>query len=149
MKTKKTALCFIAFVLAAVLAAVLWLHPVQRMHEKQLQKAVLAVNSDVVTLDEVVPFEWDAVWTFPPYTSEETIRQTLGVQGGVIPETVSEGMQQLIFVKGDRVAAAVCGYAETLGYAVELNKTVRFGENMPFKVVRDGNLVVLTQMQPE
>lgn len=143
-----------ALLLVLTLAAAWGLaHPksraVQRMHEKQLQRAVLAVNRESVTLDEVVPFAWDTVQAFPPYTSEETIRQTLGVKGGSIPESFSEGMQLLIFVKGDRVAAAVCGYAETLGYAVEINETVRFGEGVPFRVVRDGNLVVLTQMQPE
>lgn len=82
-------------------------------------------NGDVVFLSELTPFEWDRVYSFPPYTSKDEIEWILGFSSGEVSETVNEGMLQLIFVShgaedAPLVTACITGYPENLGYDVEL-----------------------------
>ncbi len=82
-------------------------------------------NGDVVFLSELTPFEWDRVYSFPPYTSKDEMEWILGFSSPEITETVNEGMVQLIFVSQPAgedpiVTACITGYPENLGYNVEL-----------------------------
>jgi len=113
------------FVVVGVLAAALGLgcavmgNPVVAIHNRELRKAVTSVSgTGTVSLNEVVPFDWDTLYTFSPYTSEAEIEKAIGFRSGSIQETVSEGMVQLLFVKDKAVTASVCGYPENLGYSI-------------------------------
>ena len=85
-----------------------------------------AREGDRISLSELTPFSWDAVYTFDPYTSREEMEQALGFSSKDFRETVSEGMVQLIFVDyGDsagtgKVVCSICGYDGNLGYFVDL-----------------------------
>ena len=41
---------------------------------------------------------------------------------------------QMIFVKGDKIVASVCGYADSLGYSVLFEDVVEYGEGTVFIV---------------
>lgn len=113
-----------------------------------LRESLLSLeDGDVVTLEQAVPFPWDTVYTFDPYTSRARIEESIGFSSGLIRETVSEGQVQLLFVKGNRVTASVCGYAEALGYQVDFFDQVAYGQRLPFAVRREGALVVLAQKE--
>lgn len=95
-------------------------NPVIRLHNRQLQKAVSSLeNGQTVTLEQLVPFEWDRVYTFEPYTSREEIAQIIGFDSNSIQVSVNEGQLQLLFVKGNKITASVCGYPSSLGYDVK------------------------------
>lgn len=147
MKKSKIILGVTAILLVLTAALTVWMHPISRMRGSALQKAVCAVQEKTVTLDEIVPFEWDAVYTIAPYTSQKSIRSALGITGGTICETTDEGMQQLIFVKGDRAVACVCGYPQDMGYKIMFEDAVQFGEKTSFEVTHSEGLVILTKAE--
>ncbi len=47
---------------------------------------------ETVNLTDITPFEWDIAFSFEPYTSKDTIYETVGYKWDDISETVSEGM---------------------------------------------------------
>ena len=79
-------------------------------------KAVKGITTDEIALNDITAFDWDTVYTFPPYTSKESIEEIIGFESNSIEETVSEGMTQLLFVKGQEVVCSICGYSNNLGY---------------------------------
>ena len=104
-----------------------------------------------ITLEQAVPFSWDEVYTFAPYTSVEEIQEVIGTTSFNLKEAESEGVLQLVFLDGGAVTAAVCADPAVLGYDVDLASAVdstpcklTYGENISFAVERDGGVVRLT-----
>jgi hypothetical protein len=79
--------------------------------------AIKSVNADKIALNDVVPFEWDTLYTFAPYMPKAEIQEIIGFSSDDIKETVSEGMTQLLFIKNDEIVCSICGYGENLGYS--------------------------------
>lgn len=121
-----------AALLAVIVAWYAFSDPMVSLNNRMLQKEIRAIPAETaeVALNDIVPFEWDELYTFGPYTSKETIEQTIRLSSKSITETVSEGMVQLIFVDGGRekVVASVCGYPENLGYSFGFADAVWGGE---------------------
>ena len=153
MSKKKRLIPTAAELLLAVLAG-LWLLDslVVLVNNARLKRAVREVREDTVQLNELVPFEWDAVYTFGPYETKEEITRRIGFRDRSIKENwINEGMVHLLFVKGQRVQASVLGYPENLGYSIDF--TIREGwkitrtENAAFAVTRKDGITALTLMQ--
>ena len=134
MKKKRYGLILIFIVLLS--AGFLFIgKPGIAINNRQLKKVFTAISDvEVITLDEVVPFEWDKVYTFTPYTSKEEIEKVIGFSSPAITETVNEGMVQLIFVKEDKIVASVCGYSGSLGYSVQFEGMITYGAGTKFEV---------------
>lgn len=145
------------YIAAAALLAVIALaystfgSPLVLWHNHQLKTAMASLTDKTITLEQAVPFSWDAVYSFAPYTSLDEIRETIGADSYNLTESTSEGMLQLVFMDDGAVTAAVCGLPENLGYDVEFtgwdgnSAKITFGENVSFTVVQDGDLVRLEQ----
>lgn len=110
---------------------------------RRLKAALTALPQGTTTLEEAVPFDWEAVYSFEPYTSRTEIARTIGFDSPEISETIGEGATQLIFVEGDRVVLCICAYPENLGYDVDFTGCVRYGEHTSF-TVRQGSVVRLS-----
>lgn len=121
-------------------------NPVVAYHNHKLKLAITSIeDKETVTLNEVVPFHWNIVYTFDPYTSKEEIQKTIGFSSNAIQESVSEEMVQLLFVRGETVVASVCGYANHLGYNIVFDGSVRFEENAAFTVSTASGFVELVE----
>ena len=125
--------------------------PVVLWHNHQLKAALTGLTDTSITLEQAVPFSWDEVYTFAPYTSVEEIQEVIGTTSFNLKEAESEGVLQLVFLDGGAVTAAVCAAPAALGYDVDLASTVdstpcklTYGENISFAVERDGGVVRLT-----
>ena len=113
-----------------------------------LANAVKAIPEDVseISLNDIVPFEWGAVYTFEPYTTKSEIMELTGLTAGTIAETTSEGQLQLLFV------ASVCGDPSSVGYNVSFPQSAWDGkcakltpaDNAVFTVSHEDGVVVLT-----
>lgn len=154
-----TRLAGVAFFILAIVSIALFINKmganseIGRNNEK-LKQAVLSTNSSTVTLNEIVPFEWDVVYTFSPYTSKENIEAIVGIKSNAIQQTVNEGMVQLIFVKDQKIISSVCGYSDSLGYSIsfledniENYRSIYFTEKAEFSVERDNDIVKLTYIK--
>lgn len=118
-----------------------WNHAVRNISE----------HEEKITLNEMVPFEWDSVYTFLPYTSREEIWRILGIREEAVTETVNEGMVQLIFLNEGKVTASICGYESRLGYSVKIPikkkgyTKIDYEDNFEFYVsTKKGNIRCLT-----
>lgn len=130
----------------AVTVAVLWLvfsRVESFRNARRLKSALAALPEGITTLEEAVPFDWEAVYSFEPYTSRAEIARTIGFDSPEISETIGEGITQLIFVEDDRVVLCICACPENLGYDVDFTGCVRYGEHTPF-IVRQGSVVRLS-----
>ena len=52
--------------------------PVVLWHNHQLKAALTGLTDTTITLEQAVPFSWDEVYTFAPYTSVEEIQEVIG-----------------------------------------------------------------------
>ena len=133
-----------AAVLLIALAYLFIGNPVVAINNSKLKASITSISSERVELNDVAPFAWDAVYTFQPYADRSEIEETIGFKSNSIQETVSEGMVQLLFVKGERVVASVCGHAGALGYRIEFPDRIVAGEHAGFDVKTEDAIVVLT-----
>lgn len=140
-KNMVSAVLFLALSLAGVWLAFSRVESFR--NARRLKASLTALPQGTTTLEEAVPFDWEAVYSFEPYTSREEIARTIGFDSPEISETMGEGMTQLIFVEDERVVLCICAYPENLGYDVDFTGCVRYGEHTPF-TVRQGSVVRLS-----
>ena len=142
----RKALVWAVAALLALFAAVYPLRGVIRAgrNAQRLKATVTHVEGDAAALNALVPFEWDAVYTFEPYTAREDIEAALGTRSRLIRETTSEGMCQLLFVKDGAIVCSVCDSPEKLGYSSDFAGSIAYDEGAVFNVVREDGVVRLT-----
>lgn len=89
--------------------------PVWETNAKQFSSSFNKIGSKPTTinnLSEFTTFKWDTLYSFVPYTSEETIYKVIGYKWDEITSTVSEGMNQVVFLKGGKVVCYIDGYPD-------------------------------------
>lgn len=145
-KMRKKILVPIVIMLGLLITAyVMFGNPIITYHNYQLKQSIRTISEPEVTLNEIIPFAWDTVYTFSPYTSRSEIEEIIGFKSSAVQETVSEGMVQLLFVKGSSVVASVCGYAENLGYRVDFVDKVNFKDRTLFNASMQDGVMSLTE----
>lgn len=153
MNPRKQRFYIAAAALLAVIALVYSMvgSPVVLWHNHQLKTTLSALTDTSITLEQAVPFSWDEVYSFAPYTSLEEIKQTIGTDSYNLTESTSEGMVQLVFLDEGAVAAAVCDDPANLDYDVVLTgwegnaAHLSYGDNVSFNVTREDGVVRLGQ----
>ena len=127
------------------------------MNNAKLEDALTGVNSDSVTLEEVVPFEWTTVYAFDPYSSREFVKRISGSNSPALKESVSDGMTNIVFKNHGRVMASVCAYPSSIGYSLAFTggentyygypdggySHIEYGDQVEFKVTKDAGIVRL------
>ncbi|ALC89118.1 hypothetical protein AM500_04420 [Bacillus sp. FJAT-18017] len=125
------------------------------INEDLLKQEVLSVGKSVetVNLSDVTPFDWDVVYSFYPYTSKDTIYETVGYKWDGISETVSEGMNQIVFLKDGKVVCYLYGNPDHNGYGIyftsknstELGSAfvLSVKDDLTFQVVRSDDVMYL------
>lgn len=154
MNPRKQRFYIAAAALMAVIALVYSMvgSPVVLWHNHQLKTALTGLTDSSITLEQAVPFSWDEVYSFAPYTSLEEMEATIGTESYNLTESVSEGMLQLVFLDEGAVAAAVCAAPADLGYELifsdwEGNAAhLTYGENVSFGVRSENGITVLEQI---
>jgi hypothetical protein len=124
---------------------------------KLLKSKVLSekVVDSKVNLSTFTPFEWDEVYSFTPYVSKEAIYETIGYKWDTISETVSEGMNQIVFVKGGKVVCYLYGYPENNKFGIffssadyQEHATILYADDHDtFDATKNGDVVYLTHRQ--
>lgn len=156
MKNKKTlaimaiVIVFI-FVLVNLLKKDLW-----DVNADLLKEEVVSIEQSVetVNLSDITPFEWDVAYSFDPYTIKDTIYETVGYKWDNISETVSEGMNQIVFLKDEKVVCYLYGYPQNIGYGIYFtsqNETevtsssvLSIKDDLIFEVIRSDDVVILS-----
>lgn len=128
---------------------------VWEVNAKLLKQEVLNIgeSEESLKLSDVTPFKWDIVYSFDPYTSKDTIYKTVGYKWDNISETVSEGMNQLVFINDEKVVCYVYGYPENNGYGIYFNSEnhtelisasmLNSEDDLTFQVERNNSIIFL------
>ena len=123
----------------------------------KLEKTLTALECDSITLEEIVPFEWTTVYTFDLYTSKERIERVVGSKSPALKESVSEGMNHVVFTNRGRVVASVCTHPASTGYYLSFTggentyysysdggySHIEYGDEIVFEVMQDDGFVRL------
>ena len=122
VKLLKKLLSMVLFLTALALACGLLFGNIEnRLHHRQLKRALSALDpGQTITPEELIPFPWDEVYTFAPYTSIQQKEAALGFRSSRLSETVSEGMTDVVFTHGGRVVLSVTAYPDNAGFALLL-----------------------------
>lgn len=89
-------------------------YPIWKANAKQFSKSLKSISKETSTIDNLsnlTTFEWDTLYSFAPYTPENIIYNAIGFRWEKINSTVSEGMNQIIFLKDNKVICYIDGYA--------------------------------------
>ena len=140
MKTAKRKYIILAVILC-IMYYLLCGSPLVEWRNDRLAKAIQKMDSDTVTLEELVPFAWDAVYTFEPYTSKESIRETIGFFSPDAPESWGEYTDYIVFTKGNRIVSNPENGMDELGCCIILpyngkdggTGSVHYGEHVLFE----------------
>ena len=125
---------------------------------KLLENKILSSKGkEIVNLSTFTPFEWDIAYSFAPYLDKEEIYETIGYKWDDIYETVSEGMNQVVFVKDGKVVCYLYGYPDNNGFGINFYKylsndkaTILYSEhNNIFDVKTNGEVVYLKYREME
>lgn len=120
-----------------------------KLNNENLQKAITSIKENEVTLNDVVPFEWERVYTFKPYTTKEDMESIIGFKSQYISETINEGMVQLIFVNDKKIVSNVLNYVDNLGYSIDfydgisVYNEILYKDNVKFNVKLDNGILYL------
>lgn len=151
MKNKrKVSIMILACIVLIVLAGYLIVgNPIIFINNQKLEKAIQSVATETVYLNNVVPFEWDKLYTFGAYSSRAEIEDIIGFKSTDIKENnINEGMVHLLFVKGNKVVASILGYGSNLGYSIDFTdkdgRQITFEENALFEVTSAEGIMRLT-----
>jgi hypothetical protein len=102
-KLKK--LFIVLFVLLCSVYYLLFGSPLVDWRTEKLVEATNNITTETITLEELVPFAWDVVYVFEPYTSKEEVAETLGFYSAEIHESWNDSDNWYYFVKGNRIVA--------------------------------------------
>ena len=89
--------------------------PIWEINAKHFNGSFSAISGNNATIDDLsgfTAFEWDTLYSFAPYTSNEVVYQVVGYQWDKIDSTVSEGMNQIVFLKEGKVVCYIDGYPD-------------------------------------
>ena len=146
MKNKK----IIVFLIMTILFCLLIGNTEVKTNNKKLKKEIFSIDKESVSINEVIPFEWDAVYSFPPYTSKETIEEILGFESNLIIESFNEAIFGLIFVKDEEIVANPSGFPSELGYRIlfpyqyqKYDGALLYEDEAIFNVEKNDGIVIL------
>ena len=143
--TKKVVLISLAsIILIGIIGYWIIGNPIVLINNQKLGNAIKSINTQSIQINDIVPFEWDTLYTFTPYTSKEEIAQIIGFKSNEIKENnINEGMVHLLFVKGNKVVASILGYGRNLGYRIDFPNKVEYKENAQFNVTNVEDVITL------
>ncbi|WP_431027003.1 hypothetical protein [Lysinibacillus sp. LZ02] len=120
MNSKKTVVIVVIILLFIAVSISLIKKDIWEVNAELLKDEVLSIEQSVetVNLTDITPFEWDVAYSFDPYTTKDTIYETVGYKWGNISETVNEGMNQIVFMRDGKVVCYLYGYPENNGYSI-------------------------------
>ena len=157
MKVKKLFLITVIIVTFSLLSVTVLMNQFNKnlrdTNSKLLKEKVLSIGQTVETLSlfDITPFEWDKVYSFDPYMPKDKIYDVVGYKWDNISVTVSEGMNQIVFLKGGKVVCYLYGYPSNNGYGIEFNSkdykegiaTLNFNNNLSLKATKSDGILWL------
>lgn len=117
---------------------------------RALKKEMLALeDGSVMTLEEVIPFEWERLFQFDPYTSREQIEEAIRKKIHRSSITVNDNERTMLAMSGRDVVYDSSGDPSVYGYLFQTSGEMKRGEHTEFRVEHRGDYVFLVRTDSE
>ena len=109
-----------------------------------------------------MPFDWTRVYSFGPYFPLKDIERITGSKSPALNDSVTEEMENLIFMNHGRVVSSVCKRPSSTGYSLNLGANavtdfcngdnysqMDYGDSIEFEVTLENGMINLTAVEQE
>lgn len=131
---KKKWIIAVLVAVVVIIGILIVINPEILYNNSKFNKAMSSNKENEIVLNEIVPFKWDKLYTFAPYTNKEDIENTIGFKSSYIRESVNDDMMQIVFVRGNKVVCSICDSISELGYTLQFDKTIKYDDNVKMTV---------------
>lgn len=151
MRKRNLILCSSGVIIGIFIAVLIIINPLKKdiwdINADKFRNSsnILSGNMVIEDLSKFTPFQWDTLYSFKPYTMKEEIYKTIGYKWDDINETVSEDMNQIMFVKDSKVVCYLYGYSQNIKLAFNFGEyegtyvKLKSDEKLSFKTTIDQN----------
>lgn len=138
----------IAVMIIAVVIALVVLYKTKDDNgmEKKFCQAMKNLNTKVgqeISWNEVVPFTWDEVYYFVPYTTEKEMEQITGVKSDKYCELHEDSGVQIAFIKNKKVIVFISDKEKNLGFGMRQFDCIKYKDEALFQVEKNGNTLYI------
>lgn len=113
----------------------LWLYylapgNLSRQNALLLKEAIEEQTQREVMLIDLVPFEWDRLYLFDPYTTKGEMIKKTKVLSPLFRDMYYEEIRNIVFIKGNKVVCNIRGVPTVIGYDFLLQKNQVYAEEV-------------------
>lgn len=113
----------LALITIFILAAALIIHnPYQNYNDMLHGNIYNLSDTEEFVFNDIVPFDWDKVYTFEPGTTKAEIEKILGFKNGKIKDIPQNSQPHIIFVKDNQITAYPNVNNTQINYNINLMK---------------------------
>lgn len=120
LKKNKKLIGLVSLIICSLIL-VIYINPIYLVRNKMLINNIEKVsNKKVITLEELIPFDFDSVYLFEPYSYKKDIEKEIGFKSRFIKDNYTDNLgTELIVVKNKKVISSVFIKLEKNGFIVE------------------------------
>lgn len=120
LKKNKKLIGLVSLIICSLIL-VIYINPIYLVRNKMLINNIEKVsNKKIITLEELIPFDFDAVYLFAPYSYKKDIEKEIGFKSRFIKDNYTDNLgTELIVVKNKKVISSVFIKIEKNGFIVE------------------------------
>ena len=120
LKKNKKLIGLVSLIICSLIL-VIYINPIYLVRNKMLINNIEKVsNKKIITLEELIPFDFDSVYLFAPYSYKKDIEKEIGFKSRFIKDNYTDNLgTELIVVKNKKVISSVFIKIEKNGFIVE------------------------------
>lgn len=91
-------------------------------NSEALEKSLKASAGKEVILNDLIDFEYDAVYSFKPGTTVKDMETLIGFEYSGLKENANTGVMNILFVKEDEPVCYLYGYSDSKGFYIKISE---------------------------
>lgn len=149
--SNKNKLLLVLLVLNIILICFLfYINPMQvyRNH-KFKDNIVTLLDKETITLEELIPFEFDLVYLFEPYSTKENIEKTIGFKSRFVKDNSTDKLgTEVIVVKDEKVISSIFVNLKEDGFTIKrlfVNPCLNYSTKINFRIEKSDSGIIIRQ----
>lgn len=141
VKKRNILLTVLLVLLIAIISGLIYINPFVKINNKKLVNNIQEVlTKETVTLEELIPFSFDSVYVYQPYTKKSDMEKEIGIKSRFIKDNYSDtNGTEIIVIKDNRVIASIFMDLDKDGYIIEplvYSNKLDYNDNVEFVIER-------------
>lgn len=141
VKKRNILITILLILLIGIISGLIYINPLVKINNKKLVDNIQEVlTKENVTLEELIPFSFDSVYIYQPYTKKSSMENEIGIKSRFIKDnyTDTNGIE-IIVIKDNKVIASIFNYLDKDGYIIEplvYSNKLDYNDNVEFVIER-------------